>query len=441
MKVLHFSYADIRGGAARAAYRIHRCLVEYGKEFDIDSNFRVVRKDSDDPSVIGGYPAQRFSALRAALRKRLQLSEQASFSTINPVLHSTASYSHGFANELKGRYLNKEFDILHLHWIGNDTLSIEEIASLRMPIAWTLHDQWPFCGAEHYISPPEIHESISKDIRFTAAYSPESRCSRDKGIDINRQTWLRKKRSWVHSMHMLPTSSWLSDCLAMSSLMADWPSTLIPYPLDTNHWFPTKKNVARESLGLNPNAHIILFGAIGGTTDSRKGADLLQEALDYYSKEFGCQDQQVEIAVFGQSEPTENRIDFPYPVRFFGSLNDNLSLRLLYSAADVMVVPSRLEAFGQTATESQACGTPVLAFRIGGLTDTVRHLETGYLADPFNPHSLSLGLHWILQDPVRLTDLSRRAIARSVKLWDPHRIASMHHVAYQEILKTRATKL
>jgi glycosyltransferase involved in cell wall biosynthesis len=222
--------------------------------------------------------------------------------------------------------------------------------------------------------------------------------------------------------------------------MKDWPSTLIPYPLDTNHWFPTKKNVARESLGLNPSAHIILFGAIGGTTDSRKGADLLQEALYHYSNEIGCQEQQVEIAIFGQSEPTKDRISFPYPVHYFGSLNDNLSLRLLYSAADVMVVPSRLEAFGQTATESQACGTPVLAFRTGGLIDTVEHLETGYLADPFNPLSLSLGLRWILEDAGRLTELSVKARAKSVRLWNPDLIASMHHMAYQEILESRAPR-
>ena len=83
------------------------------------------------------------------------------------------------------------------------------------------------------------------------------------------------------------------------------------------------------------------------------------------------------------------------------SFSDDLSLRLLYSAADVMVVPSIQEAFGQTASEAQACGTPVAAFKIGGLLDVVSHKETGYLADPYDPKSLAYGINWIIEDEER----------------------------------------
>jgi glycosyltransferase involved in cell wall biosynthesis len=83
-----------------------------------------------------------------------------------------------------------------------------------------------------------------------------------------------------------------------------------------------------------------------------------------------------------------------------------LTLSILYNAVDVMVVPSRQEAFGQTASEAHACGTPVVAFDGGGLTDIVKHLQTGYLAKPFNSASLAEGIIWVLSDKVRHASLS-----------------------------------
>ena len=78
-------------------------------------------------------------------------------------------------------------------------------------------------------------------------------------------------------------------------------------------------------------------------------------------------------------------------------MHDDISLRALYSAVDLMVVPSRLEAFGQTALEAQACGTPVVAFNIGGLKDIILHCETGYLAKAFDEKDLARGIVWTVE--------------------------------------------
>ena len=80
----------------------------------------------------------------------------------------------------------------------------------------------------------------------------------------------------------------------------------------------------------------------------------------------------------------------------FLHLHHNLSLRALYSAADAIVVPSRQEAFGQTASEAHACATPVIAFHTGGLPDIVDHQHTGYLAKAFDTEDLAEGIDWVL---------------------------------------------
>jgi glycosyltransferase involved in cell wall biosynthesis len=81
---------------------------------------------------------------------------------------------------------------------------------------------------------------------------------------------------------------------------------------------------------------------------------------------------------------------------YTGQLHDDLSLRALYSAADVMVIPSRQDNLPNTGVEAHACGTPLVAFDIGGLRDIVEHQKTGYLAKAFDTEDLARGVLWVL---------------------------------------------
>lgn len=430
MIILHVNASDINGGAARAAYRIHSSLVEHGESSGLQSQLRVISQLSDDPTVIGGPPTGQ-GAIGRRLRPRLATQARRGFRTGNPTMHSIAWPASGLGKELQGLHRQAQVDLLHLHWLGDATLSIEEIGRLPMPLVWTLHDQWAFCGAEHYTSPPQPGESASSDSRFSLGYTSTSRPSHEAGHDLNRRTWLRKRRAWRRQIHIVCPSTWLADCARQSSLMGGWPITVIPNPLDLATWAPLDQRQARALLRLPQERPLVLFGALGGTADPRKGADLLLAALQRLRAQVsGTPLEQLELVVFGQARPAEPA-DLGFPIHYSGRLHDDLSLRLLYAAADVFVIPSRQDNLPNTGLEAHACGTPVVAFRTGGLVDIVDDLTTGALAEPFDSASLAASIGWVLQDPQRRRQLGIAARQRAERLWDPARVAGLYGELYQ----------
>jgi glycosyltransferase involved in cell wall biosynthesis len=166
----------------------------------------------------------------------------------------------------------------------------------------------------------------------------------------------------------------------------------VPNCLDTTRWAPLEQTLARDLLGLPRDVPLLLFGAMGGGRDPRKGFDLLSGALEHLRGEMPG----LELVIFGQLAP-RNPPDLGFPVHYTGHLHDDLSLRALYSAADALVVPSRQDNLPNTAVEAQACGTPVVAFNIGGLPDLVEHQRTGYLAKAFETEDLAEGIRWVFQ--------------------------------------------
>jgi hypothetical protein len=141
LKVLHVNASDGSGGAARAAYRIHRCLVDHGQAHGVQSQLRVLQKLSGDPSVIDGATPEQRSRLWRRLAPRLRNWSYRGFGSANPVLHSHAWLATGLAAELQARRKQQTADLLHLHWLGDATLSVQEIGRLPQPLVWTLHDQ------------------------------------------------------------------------------------------------------------------------------------------------------------------------------------------------------------------------------------------------------------------------------------------------------------
>ena len=138
----------------------------------------------------------------------------------------------------------------------------------------------------------------------------------------------------------------------------------------------------------------------------------------------------IELMVFGSDEP-DNPPEFGVKVHYMGSFSDDLSISMLYSAADIMVVPSRSESFSNTVLEALSCGTPVAAFRIGGIPDQIDHKRNGYLAKPFDSTDLARGINFILEDDSRWQEMSLAARQKVVEFFNENRIAREYVKVYE----------
>ncbi|WP_323923924.1 glycosyltransferase family 4 protein [Aeromonas veronii] len=413
MKVLHISHSDISGGAARAAYRLHRAQLATG----IDSHMLVRSKKSDDWTVQG--PVTRIEKLFNIVRgfigaqlMKLQRSQNVNF-------HSGDWLPSNLAKTINA----SDADVVHLHWVAGETMSIEDMGRIKKPIVWTMHDMWPFCGAEH-VTDYEINA------RWRLGYIKSNRGNSERGLDLDRYVWQRKLKAWQKPMHIVAPSHWLADCAKGSKLFQNKAITVIPNTLNTDVYKPLDNAICRQALNLPNDKKIILFGAMGGGRDKNKGYDLLVAALEHLSLSFNADD--MACVIFGQSQP-QQAPELPFKTQWLGHIHDDATLALLYNAATVMVVPSKQEAFGQTASEAQACGTPVVAFNCTGLTDVVDHQQTGYLAKAYDSVDIAVGLQWILDNPAECERLGKNARLRAEKLWSMDTVVEQYRRVYSMV--------
>jgi glycosyltransferase involved in cell wall biosynthesis len=389
MKVLHLNTSDINGGAARAAYRLHQGLQRIG----LTSQMLVQDQVSDDSTVVK--PATKLQKGLAKIQPILNILPLLLFSPQRDRVPYSLQW---FPDAIATQIAQIAPDLINLHWISDGYIQIETLAKLNKPIVWTLHDMWPFTGGCHYSQECD---------RYTKSCGACPQLGSTREWDLSRWVWQRKAKAWRKlNLTIVTPSNWLAQCASASSLFRDFRVEVIPHGLDITTFKPIEQRLAREILNLPPDKQIVLFGAIKATSDQRKGFHLLQPALQFLSQT-EWQDR-LETAIFGASEPMDTP-NLGFKSHYLGRLNDDFSLVLAYSAADVMIVPSLQESFGQTAFESLACGTPVVGFNATGLKDIVEHEQNGYLAQPYEVEDLARGIAWVLEDRERYEKLCDRA--------------------------------
>lgn len=412
MKIIHISYSSYIGGASLAAKRIHNSLIKNG----INSEMWVIESLFEDKKIKEIYN-QHFKFI---FRLRRYLTWPLTKIFRSKILSHLNSISL-LPSNLVTLINQSNADLINLHWVQREMLSIKDIAKIEKPLVWTLHDMWAFCGSEHY--------TISK--RWQKGYFYFNKPNLDFGFDLTRWVWERKKKYWKIPIQIITPSKWLGRCVHQSSLMKKWPVSVIPNTLNTNIFKPINKKIACKKLKLPNNVPLILFASMGGVKIPIKGFDLFLKSLRFLNKHI--KSEAFQIVVFGENK-SQNHTLCGFPVHYLGYLHDSLSLQAAYNAVDLLVIPSRLDNFPNTALEAQSCGTPVVSFNIGGLPDIIEHKKTGFLAKAFNIKELAQGILWILENnnDKKISRYSRKKI---LKNFSEQKISNEYINIYKSTLK------
>jgi glycosyltransferase involved in cell wall biosynthesis len=377
-----------RGGAHVAAMRLHRGLLSAG------ANSRFVAGLVDEELPSAGARSSWWQSTTWRVRARIGRTIVKRFDERSVGMQSINVLPSGLSRRLAA----SRFDVVNLHWINNELISIAEIGRIKQPMVWTLHDMWMFCGSEHYLSDPSPYLGDGNAGELPVGPS-----------ELARWTWQRKLRAWSNLQPIIVAPSrWLGDLASRSRLLGHLPVEIVPYGLDLDCFRPPQ---SRPSY--SPRPVRIVFGAAGGTADPRKGFDLFSAAIGRLAST-GLQ-RPCELVFFGSPAAPPIEGAGTMSIRSAGIIRSDADMATLLADADVFVATSRLDNLPNTVMEATACGVPTVAFRIGGMPDMIDHQSTGYLARAFDVTDLADGISWVLADEPRLRALKAAARKKAAR--------------------------
>jgi glycosyltransferase involved in cell wall biosynthesis len=395
-KILILSWSDLYGGAARSCYEIYRALIQGNKNIDLF----VQRKISNDVKI----KTYKKNSLNLILRKYLSL-------IFYKLRLSKNDYSYNLINSniLKFSEYHK-YDIINLHWINSETLSLFDISRINKKVVLTLHDMWAFCGSEHYLYElPKQYFKNGKNIKLNFF---------DYGI------WKIKKKFWRKKFQIVTPSKWLAKLVKKSHLMSGYPVKIIPYSVNKDVFKKKKINSLRiKNFNLKKiNDKIdILFISAGKLFNYRKGFDILDRLASQN------QDRYRIIIVGSFNQKDKKRIKSNHVL--LDKINNVNIISKIYNFSDILALPSRLDNLPNVGLEAHSCGLPAVGFNVGGVPEIISHKKTGYIAKPFLEKDFIKGIEFTYK---YRNKLGLNAEKKSQK-WTPKKISQEYTKLFMKI--------
>ncbi|BAY08408.1 glycosyltransferase family 4 protein [Calothrix sp. NIES-2098] len=368
MNILHINQSDVAGGAAVAGYRLHQGLLAQG----IDSRLLVGSAKTNSDRIASVPRNYRIERLLGKVNESFGLNYLNHISSFNISQHP----------------FFQEADILNFHNLHSEYFNYLAIPSLTKykPAVFTLHDMWSFTGHCSYSYECDRWKTGCGKCPYLATY-PEIK------KDNTQIEWRLKNWTYQHSnLTIVSPSIWLTEQVKQS-MFHSYAIHYIPHGIDTEAYQPLEIEKCRSVLNIPNNKKVLMFGA-ANLKESRKGGDLLVQALQQLPQSLKSQALLITLGEGGEGISETVGIQ-TLNLGYVGS--DRLKA-IAYSAADLFVFPSRSDIFGLVLQESMACGTPMVSFKVGGVTDLVRHGVTGYLAAPEDANDFCNGIVELLED-------------------------------------------
>jgi glycosyltransferase involved in cell wall biosynthesis len=276
----------------------------------------------------------------------------------------------------------KNLDVVNLHWVAGFLNYESFFETVDKPVIWTLHDESPFLTGEHYREKLIFDE---KGVPQQVKVSESQRHFESKVENLKKRLFTDKK-----NITIITPSAWLKK-ESESSIFSNYKHFLIPYGLDTNIFRHRNREYAKEFLNIPQDKTSILFVA-DSIDNNRKGFSLLLLALNR------IETSNMHLIIVGHASKVTLGKLYKFSYSYFGSVNGEYFLSLIYNASDYFIIPSIMDNLPNTALEAVCCGTPVLGFRTGGIPDIVQNGVNGRLSDEISVSGLEEILTEVLEN-------------------------------------------
>ncbi len=424
MRVLIVNTGERIGGAAVAASRLMEALNNNG----VKAKMLVGDKQTDQLTVV---PLPSSWLLRwHFLWERLVIFFHLHFSKKHLFEIDIANSG----TDITSLPVFKEADVIHLHWINQGMLSLQNIRKILKsgkPVVWTMHDLWPATAICHY----------SRNCQHFTSHCHHCQLLPDGGSekDLSSKVWKRKQTVYAEgNIFFVTCSRWLEQEAKKSALLQSHHILSIPNTINTRLYHPTDKAAARKAIGLPTNGHVLLFVS-QKVTDERKGIRFFIEAIRKMLEQHPSVAEDTVIAILG-GHADEVVEELPLPVHPLGFITDEEQIVRVYNAADAFVTPSLEDNLPNTIMESMACGTPCIGFRVGGIPEMIDHKKNGYVARYMDAADLAAGIHWVLFEADH-QQLSTQCITKVTKQYAQSSVAINYIEVYQHAIAQNHFKL
>lgn len=409
MKVVHISTYTF-GGAGIAMYRLHESLVQNSSS--VDSHIvqsQPIQGDSQDNI----HQCTHLHPLSYRIKKRLGLlpyfSDLERYQKIicsQPVNYDIVSLPFSYYPiHLHPAVLDA--DIIHLHWTCDFLDYKSFFQNIKQPIVWTLHDIYPFMGIYHFRGDKEKNK-----------FSPINR------IDEEIRKYKQEAVNIKQNIHIVCPSKWMLDQSVGSKIFQKYDHSVIPNGFDVRSFRQIDKPMAKQVLGLNNNKRTIFFGA-DHLNMHGKGMDILMEALKNIPKD------SYNLLTVGNGAIAE-LLSLTSTHKHFGFLNSLDLLNLIYSVADITIIPSREDNLPSMMIESMLNSTPVLSFANGGMAEHIKTGENGILVPEMTVECLASNIKDFLND--KYTFDSKKIREYAVETFNYEKLAHSYTELYRSLL-------
>lgn len=400
MKVIHIN-TFLKGGAYQAANRLQNGLLEIG----IDSNligFSGIPPNKNTYS----YPKWKALYLKIVKKLKLPINQEGKNVKLLPVEGTYENYSFPTSSiDLSRHPLVEQADIIHLHWVNNFLDYPSFFKKVNKPIVWTLHDMNLFQGGFHYLVDQQQNHIFFERLD-------------EKLIKIKKSSISR-----VKNLQIVCPSKWLMSMSRNSQMCGKVPHDHIFNCLDLNVFKPLPKKSLRLKYNIPNNKLVFLFIA-DNIENHRKGFDIIINAI----QSFGHRKDFVFCVLGELNTNLKDNI-----ITQFGFISDLNELAEIYNIADAVILPSREDNLPNVMLESISCGTPVIAFPIGGIPEVVINGLTGILAREVSSVSLKEAIFTFANREILFNQDDIRSFAE--KHFDQKTQASKYLKIYQRALE------